>query len=105
MRRLVLAVRLLRPGFVVDGRQGPPLVELGGRGGGDGEARGHGEAGGGQVQRDVAGGEVLVGLQLGDGGPLGGLGVQHPLDESRRQRVDVLRAETGNRATELDFFF
>lgn len=79
------------PTHVINSRQRAPLVELRGCGGAHGEPWGHGEASGGQTQRDVAGGEELVRLQLIDGGPLGGIGVQHPLDESGRGRVDVLR--------------
>ena len=61
------------------------------RGGSDGEARGHGEAGGGETQGDVPLGEELIGQQLGDGGPLGRVGMQHPLDQRRRHRVDLLQ--------------
>lgn len=77
--------------FIVDGSQGASLVELHGRRGPHGEAGRDGQARGGQARGDVAGGEELVRLQLGDGGPLGRVGVQHSLDERGRRRVDVLR--------------
>lgn len=77
--------------LVINSSQGEPLVELHGCGGAHGEPRGHGEAGGRQTRGDVAGREELVRLQLSDGRPLGGISVQHPLDESRRGRVDVLQ--------------
>lgn len=79
------------PTLVINSRQRAPLVELRGCGGAHGEPWGHGEASGRQTQRDIAGREELVRLQLVDGGPLGGIGVQHPLDERGRGRVDVLR--------------
>lgn len=81
--------------FVVDGSEWASLVELQGRGGAHGEARRDGQTRGGQARGDVAAGEELVGLQLGDGGPLGRVGVQHPLNERGGSRVDVLREEGG----------
>lgn len=80
--------------FVVDSGQRASLVELHSCGRGNGEPRGHSEASGGETQGDVAGCEELVRLQLRDGRPLGGVGMQHPLDERGRGRVDVLQRES-----------
>lgn len=81
--------------FVVDSSERAPLVELQCRGGAHGEAGGYGQTRGGQARGDVAAGEELVRLQLGDGGPLGRVGVQHSLDEGGRRWVDVLRRRRG----------
>lgn len=78
--------------FIVDGSEWAPLVELHGRRGAHGEAGGYGKTRGGQACGDVAGSEELVCLQLGDGGSLGRVSVQHSLDEGGRCRVDVLGA-------------
>lgn len=80
--------------FIVDGSEWASLVELHGCRGAHGEARGDGQTRGGQPCGHVAGREELVGLQLGDGGPLGRVGVQHPLNERGRYRVDVLQGHT-----------
>lgn len=85
--------------FVVDSSERAPLVELQCRGGAHGEAGGYGQTRGGQARGDVAAGEELVRLQLGDGGPLGRVGVQHSLDEGGRRRVDVLGGEGGAMAS------
>ncbi len=76
--------------FVVNSGQWASLGELHSCGGRNGEPRGHSEAGGGQTQGDVAGREELICLQVGDGGPLAGISMQHPLDERGCRRVDVL---------------
>lgn len=81
--------------FVVDSSEWAPLVELHCRGGAHGEAGGYGQTRGGQACGDVAAGEELVRLQLGDGGPLGRVSVQHSLDEGGRRWVDVLRRRGG----------
>ena len=86
---LGIPIRLCAVGtitLVVNGRQGASLAELRRCGGGDGEPWGDGEARGGQTCGDVAGREELVGYHLGDGRPLGGIGVQHPLDECSCRR-------------------
>ena len=90
----------LLPTFAVDGGERPARAGLqGGRG--DGEAWGHGEAGGGQPQGHIAPREELVRLELCHCWPLGGLCVQHALDQGGRHRVDVLegggRTEEGGR--------
>lgn len=77
--------------FVINSSQRASLVELHRCGGGHGEPRGHSEASSGQTWGDVAGCKEVVRLQLSDGGPLGGIGVQHPLDKRGRGRVDVLQ--------------
>lgn len=81
--------------LVVNSRQRASLVELHGCGGAHGEPWGHGEASRGQAQGDIASSKELVGLQLGDGRPLGGIGVQHPFDKRGCSRVDVLQREVG----------
>lgn len=80
--------------LVVDSSQWPSLAELHSCGGGNGEPRGHSEASSGQAYGDVAGREELVRLQLSDGGPLGGISMQHPLDERGCGWVDVLQRES-----------
>lgn len=79
--------------FVIYSRQRAPLAELGTCGRGNREPRGHRETSRGQAQGDVAGCDELIRLQLSNGGPLGGIGMQHPFDEGGRCWVDVLHED------------
>lgn len=79
--------------LVVNSGQWASLVELHSCRGGNGEPRGNCEASSRQAYGDVAGCEELVRLQLSDGRSLGGISMQHPLDERGRGWVDVLQRE------------
>lgn len=66
-------------------------------GGGDWEPRRYGKAGRRQSQRNVTRGEELVWEQVSDGGAEHGVCMEHPPDQWRSHRVNVLQREKGNK--------
>lgn len=66
-------------------------------GGGDWEPRRYGKAGRRQSQRNVTRGEELIWEQVSDGGAEHGVCMEHPPDQWRSHRVNVLQREKGNK--------